>query len=75
MEQSRKEFMLAAAAFRALVADVPSGIPGDDGVFRLRQAGDAFRSALHVYVSAMRDFDEFIKNGRLPTPGDPSTHD
>jgi hypothetical protein len=78
MEESRKDFMLAAAVFRALPppqVSVPSGIAGDEAVLRLRQAGETFRRALDVYIRAMRDFDDFLKNGKLPTRSAPSTQD
>jgi len=55
-EQTQREF-------RAIISDVPSGIPQPDGSLRIENASRKNAAALDDYVRALREFSAFLSSG------------
>ena len=55
-EQTQREF-------RAIISDVPSGIPQPDGSLRIENASRKNAAALDDYVRALREFSAFLSAG------------
>ncbi len=56
----------AHADFKMVTAEIPSGLPSPDGVHRIRNAANSYRSALDDYQERLRDLDGFLRNGLIP---------
>lgn len=57
----------AAAASKAILADVPSGLPHPDGIQRITNAANAERHALEEYVEALRAFNDYANQKTKPS--------
>jgi hypothetical protein len=58
-EQRRNEF-------RAVISEIPSGIPQPDNQIRIENARVHTSAALELYTRALREFNEFVLNGVVP---------
>ena len=66
LEKARAEYQAACGEFHSLVKDIPSGVPQPDGELRLRQTGEASRTALQNYTRALRRFSQYTLSGIVP---------
>jgi hypothetical protein len=58
-EAARKQFL-------GITSEIPSGLPPSDGVLRIRNAGQAYHAGLEAYAIALREYDAFTSDGRVP---------
>ena len=65
MEAARAEYYGASRDFRLFVAQ-GTGLPAPDGNLHARQIAAAHSDALHKYTVAMRRYNSFLVDGRLP---------
>ncbi len=56
LEAARVEWQQAGERFRAILAEVPSGLPNPDGTYRISSASRAYRTAGEKYRSALTRF-------------------
>jgi hypothetical protein len=56
----------AAAFFREIIGNIPSGIPHPDGVERIRAASHDYRRALNEAATASARLNEFLAQGTIP---------
>jgi hypothetical protein len=54
----------AAAVSKAIIQDVPSGLPHPDGTQRIVNAAKAERHALDEYVRALKAFNDYVNQRR-----------
>jgi hypothetical protein len=57
----------AAKASKAIIEDVPSGLPHPDGAQRIANAANAERRALEEYVKALRAFNDYANQKATPS--------
>ena len=65
VESARAEYYLASQEFRFFAAQ-GTGLPAPDGNLRAKQIAAFHSSALHKYTSAIRRFNTFLADGKLP---------
>src|SRR5437660_891033 len=58
--RAQRKHRIAAEKMKAIMQDIPSGLPQPDGVFRIRQAGKEEREALNLYLIAVKRYSEFL---------------
>jgi hypothetical protein len=56
----------AARQVSDLIKDIRSGLPQPDGDLRIRQAGEALRTALRKYKVALKRFADYAYSGIAP---------
>ncbi|MCU1261458.1 MAG: hypothetical protein JWO80_4343 [Bryobacterales bacterium] len=56
----------AKKEFKAVLSQIPSGLPQPDGTARISNAGRANASTLNGYVQALREFNAFVIHGAVP---------
>jgi hypothetical protein len=66
LDHARAGLEEARAKFTISMHDVPSGIPGSDGVASIQRAGTEHRMALARFALALRRFNNYILNGSVP---------
>ncbi|MGD0776592.1 MAG: hypothetical protein ABSC05_27570 [Candidatus Solibacter sp.] len=66
LDAARAAYYGASQEFRLFVAQ-GTGLPAPDGNLRARQIAAAHSAALHKYTSAIRRFNAFLADGKLPT--------
>ncbi len=69
LHEARRRFESATGDFGAVTASVPSGIPFPDNVTRLQQAGCERHAAMRELREALRRWNEFVIDGKLPEDG------
>ncbi len=66
---AEQAWQAAKAKFKDVMDDVPSGLPGADGTFRISQARAEFTAAQERYAAVLKRFNKFIlKRGPLQGP-------
>jgi hypothetical protein len=65
VESARAEYYLASQEFRCFAAQ-GTGLPAPDGNLRAKQIAAFHSSALHKYTGAIRRFNAFLADGKLP---------
>jgi hypothetical protein len=65
VESARAEYDLASTEFRFFAAQ-GTGLPAPDGNLHAKQIAAFHSSALHKYTSAIRRFNAFLADGKLP---------
>ena len=65
MEAARAEYYAASQEFRLFVVQ-GTGLPAPDGNLRARQIAAAHATALRKYTGALRRFNSFLVDGKLP---------
>ncbi len=65
VESSRAEYYLASQEYRCFTAQ-GSGLPAPDGNLRAKQIAAFHSAALHKYTNAVRRFNAFLADGKLP---------
>ena len=65
VESSRSEYDLASREFRFFAAQ-GTGMPAPDGNLRARQIAAFHSAALRKYTAAIRRFNAFLTDGKLP---------
>ena len=65
LETAREEYYFARQEFR-LFADQGTGLPPPDGNLRAKQIAATHSAALHKYTAAIRRFNTFLADGKLP---------
>ena len=65
VESARSEYDLASREFRFLAAK-GTGLPSPDGNLRAKQIAALHSTALHKYTAAIRRFNTFLTDGKLP---------
>ncbi len=65
VESSRSEYDLASREFR-FVAAQGTGLPAPDGNLRVKQIAALHSAALRKYTAAIRRFNTFLTDGKLP---------
>jgi hypothetical protein len=65
VESARAEYYLASQEFRFFTAQ-GTGLPAPDRNLRAKQIVASHSSALHKYTSAIRRFNAFLADGKLP---------
>ena len=65
VESARAEYYLASQEFRFFAAQ-GTGLPAPDGNLRAKQIAAFHSAALHKYTSAIRRFNTFLADGKLP---------
>jgi hypothetical protein len=65
MEAARAEYYGASQEFRLFVVQ-GTGLPAPDGNLRARQIAAAHSEALRKYTGALRRFNSFLVDGKLP---------
>jgi hypothetical protein len=66
LEVAKKRNALAADTFRAVMNEVPSGIPTADGTFRIEIVGAERRTALQELQIALKRYNGLIVLGIVP---------
>jgi hypothetical protein len=66
LEAARLAVRSAATEFRAIIADIPSGLPNPDGNLRIHHAGATCESALETYRVALEEFNDHFAYGAIP---------
>ena len=61
-----QRFESTTREFGAVTAAVPSGIPYPDSVTRLKQVGAERRDATEALRDALRRWNEFVLDGKVP---------
>jgi hypothetical protein len=65
----------ASKKLRAIMADIPSGLPQPDGCQRIQNAAHALAAARNEVMQAHSRLDEFLARGTVPSdfePGGPA---
>ena len=65
LEAARQEYYVASQEFRLFAAQ-GTGLPAPDGNLRAKQIAANHSSALRKYTSAIRRFNAFLADGKLP---------
>jgi hypothetical protein len=65
VESARAEYYLASQEFRFFAAQ-GTGLPAPDGNLRAKQIAGFHSAALRKYTSAIRRFNAFLVDGKLP---------
>ena len=65
VESARSEYDLASREFRFLAAQ-GTGLPAPDGNLRAKQIAALHSAALRKYTAAIRRFNTFLTDGKLP---------
>ena len=65
MESARAEYYFASQEFRLFVGH-GTGLPAPDGNLRAQQIAAVHSAALRKYTGAMRRFNAFLADGKLP---------
>ena len=66
LDAAKKRNALAADSFRAVMNEVPSGVPAADGTFRVERAGAERRTALRELQIALKRYNGFMVLGVIP---------
>ena len=61
MADAQRDYLQAVKDQNAIIADVPSGLPAEDGVFRLDRKGIVRQAAFRRYAMAVEEFHAFLK--------------
>jgi hypothetical protein len=59
----------ASEELRAIMRDIPSGLPQPDGSLRIQNAAHALAAARNEVMEAHSRFDEFLARGVVPGDG------
>ena len=66
LDRTRRSYDQARREFIALTSEIPSGIPHPDGTARITNAGRKNAATLKDYMRALREFNDFALNGKVP---------
>lgn len=66
VERTRAVYTAASKNFRAVVKEIPTGLPQPDGVNSIEIAGRREQAALTAYRQALAVFNRYILDGVLP---------
>jgi hypothetical protein len=66
LSRTREDYEKAHKEFLVVTSDIPSGIPHPDGVQRIKNAGAEERAAISDYIRALREFNAFAIDGKMP---------
>ena len=66
LEQATRRFRTATEAFRRVMDDVPSGVPAEDGLFRIERVATAKRTAIAELRRAINRHSDFIFKQKIP---------
>ena len=66
VDLARAEYETARVEFMRTVAEIPSSLPPPDGTGWIRIAGESYRLSMRAYSTALREFNDFVLEGRIP---------
>ena len=66
VQETKEQFKTEAAKFRAVVRDVPSGLPYPDSVTRVKIAAHDHNEALEAYKKAVARLNDYTQRDIIP---------
>jgi len=63
---AEKAWAEARGALKRITAEVPSGLPDNDGLQRIRNAGVRQKAAGAMYLRALERYTDFVLRGTIP---------
>jgi hypothetical protein len=66
LDRAKLLFECARVEFKAMMHDIPSGLPHTDGTAEMQQAGNLYRSAMKDYRRAAEEFSDFLFHDIVP---------
>ena len=60
MQAARDAYMTAVSYTDGVISEVPTGIPGDDGIVRIRRAGAIQEAAFQNYRDALDRYSNAV---------------
>jgi hypothetical protein len=59
LQRAHDAYVTAAAAFRSIMSEVPSGLPHPDGALRIANAAAEQKFALGEYLKALKAYSDY----------------